>query len=183
MRVTNMELTNYQRALVIIHKLEDRFGSISKVPESNPKMQEIHRLLPMGRQSEDKNYARTEELNYLGYSNAHIAQVTHHGQATINYYFEKHSIKPKQIFYYKVVAPDHSTTYYADTLIHLYKIIFKKKIANNNYAKIHFLKQGYAVRTGKIIWMNVMDNSYYCVKNSSNLYIKNGLDSYMNSKA
>ncbi|MBI1717139.1 glycerophosphodiester phosphodiesterase family protein, partial [Lactobacillus crispatus] len=75
------------------------------------------------------------------------------------------------------------TTYYADTLIHLYKIIFKKKIANNNYAKIHFLKQGYAVRTGKIIWMNVMDNSYYCVKNSSNLYIKNGLDSYMNSKA
>lgn len=105
MRVTNMELTNYQRALVIIHKLEDRFGSISKVPESNPKMQEIHRLLPMGRQSEDKNYARTEELNYLGYSNAHIAQVTHHGQATINSYFEKHSIKPKQIFYYKVVAP------------------------------------------------------------------------------
>lgn len=48
MRVTNMELTNYQRALVIIHKLEDRFGSISKVPESNPKMQEIHRLFADG---------------------------------------------------------------------------------------------------------------------------------------
>lgn len=178
-----MELTNYQRALVIIHKLENQFGSISKIPESNPEMQEIHRLLPIGHQSEDKKYARTEELNYLGYSNAHIAQVTHHSKSTITSYFKEHGIKPKQIFYYKVVAPDHATTYYADTLIHLYKIIFKKRIANNTYAKIHLLKQGYAVRTSEFIWMNVMDNSYYCVKNSSNLYIKNGLDSYMNSKA
>lgn len=176
-------LTNYQQALLLIHDLEEEFGSISKVPESDPKMKQVHQLLPIGRQSEDKKYARTEELNYLGYSNAYIAQVTHHSKTMITSYFKKHGIKPKQIFYYKVVAPDHSTTYYADTLIHLYKIIFNKKITNNTYAKIHLLKQGYTVRTGKFIWMNVLDNSYYCVKNSSNLYIKSGLDSYMNSQA
>ena len=87
-----MKLTNYQRALVIIHKLEDQFGSITKVPESDPEMQEIHRLLPIGRQSEDIHYERACWLNREGYSITYIAQVTHHSQAAISKYFSTYNI-------------------------------------------------------------------------------------------
>lgn len=176
-------LTNYQQALLLIRELEEEYGSIAKVPETDSKMKQVHQLLPIGRRSEDKKYDHAIQLNYEGYSNAHIAQVTHHSKATIISYFKKHNIKQKQTFYYKVVAPDHLTTYYADSLNHLYKIIFNKRTTNSTYTKIHFLKKGYAIRTKKIIWIDIPNGSYYCIRNSSNLYIKNGIDSYMNSQA
>lgn len=56
MQVTTMVLTNYEQALILIEKLEKRFGSITKVPDSDPKMQEIHRLLPLDRPFKDVNY-------------------------------------------------------------------------------------------------------------------------------
>lgn len=87
--------TNYQRALLIIHQLEKRFGSITKVPDSNYKMREIHRLLPMDRPTKDVNYRRVRWLNRKGYSIAYIARVTHHSKAAISKYFSTYNIKQK----------------------------------------------------------------------------------------
>lgn len=130
-----MKLTNYQRALVIIHKLEGQFGSISKVPESNPEMQEIHRLLPIGRQSEDIHYDRACWLNRQGYSITYIAQVTHHSQAAIGKYFSTYNIKSKQAFKYRIKSSSSAGVYYGTSLIHLASLLLHRTFGNTVIAQ------------------------------------------------
>lgn len=179
MRVTNMELTNYQRALVIIHKLENQFGSISKVPESNPEMQEIHRLLPMGRQSENIHYERECWLNRQGYSIVYIAQVTHHSQATISKYFSTYNIKSKQAFKYRVKSNSSKAIYYGTSLIHLASLLLHRTFGNTAKAQKQLIVHGFSIRTSFYVWFKIPDGAYYTLNYLDHFAVKNGLDSYI----
>lgn len=179
MRVTNMELTNYQRALVIIHKLENQFGSISKVPESDPEMQEIHRLLPMGRQSVETDFELAERLSHLGYSNSYIARNIHCNLSTLLDYFKKHLIKHKQTFHYKVVAPNQSTVYYVDSLLHFYKVVFYKTAGSSKDVELQLHRQGYATKCSNFVWSKVPNGAFYLTRGTNYLHTKDGIDSYI----
>ena len=179
MRVTNMKLTNYQRALVIIHKLENQFGSITKVPESDPEMQEIHRLLPMERQSEDIHYERACWLNRQGYSITYIAQVTHHSPAAINKYFSTYNIKSKQAFKYRVKSNFSAAVYYGTSLIHLASLLLHKTIKDTVTAKRQLNMHGFSIRTSFYVWFKIPDSAYYTLNYLDHFAVKNGLDSYI----
>ena len=163
MRVTNMKLTNYQRALVIIHKLENQFGSITKVPESDPEMQEIHRLLPMGRQ----------------YSITYIAQVTHHSPAAINKYFSTYNIKSKQAFKYRVKSNSSTGVYYGTSLIHLASLLLHRTFRNTDKAQKQLIVHGFSIRTSFYVWFKIPDGAYYTLNYLNHFVVKNGLDSYI----
>lgn len=179
MRVTNMKLTNYQRALVIIHKLENQFGSITKVPESNPEMQEIHRLLPIGRQSEDIHYERACRLNRQGYSITYIAQVTHHNQAAICKYFSTYNIKSKQAFKYRIKSSSSAGVYYGTSLIHLASLLLHRTFGNTVIAQKQLIVHGFSIRTNFYVWFRIPDGAYYTLNYLDHFAVKNGLDSYI----
>ncbi|WP_258364941.1 hypothetical protein [Lactobacillus helveticus] len=174
-----MKLTNYQRALVIIHKLEDQFGSITKVPDSNPEMQEIHRLLPLDRLYKDVNYERVCWLNRRGYPIAHIAQVTHHSKATISKYFSTYNIKPKRAFKYRVKFNSSKATYYGTSLINLASLLLHKTFGNTATAKRQLNMHGFIVKKSFYVWFKIPDGAYYALNYLDHFAIKNGLDSYI----
>lgn len=142
-----MVLTNYEQALILIKKLEKRFGSITKVPDDNPEMREIHRLLPLDRPSKDVNYERVRWLNRQGYSIAHIAQVTHHSKAAISKYFSTYNIKSKKIFKYRVKSNSSTVAYYSTSLIHLARLLLHKRITDTATAKRELNMHGFSIRT------------------------------------
>ena len=176
-----MELTNYQRALAIIHKLEDQFGSITKVPDSDPELQEIHRLLPMpiGRQSEDIHYERACWLNRKGYSITYIAQVTHHSQAAISKYFSTYNIKSKQAFKYRIKSSSSTAVYYGTSLIHLASLLLHRTFDNTVIAQKQLVVHGFSIRTGFYVWFRIPDGAYYTLNYLDHFAVKNGLDSYI----
>ena len=174
-----MEMTNYQKALLIVHDLEDQFGSISKVPESNPKMQEIHKLLPIGRQSEDTNYDRACWLNRQGYSNVYIAQVTHHSKAAISKYFATYHIKPKQIFKYLVKSANSTAVYYGTSLTHLASLLLHKTVKDTVTARKQLNMHGFSIKASTYIWHKIPDGAYYTLNYLDKFVIKNGINSYI----
>ncbi|WP_171030366.1 hypothetical protein [Lactobacillus helveticus] len=174
-----MALTNYQRALVIIHKLEKRFGSITKVPDYDPKMQEIHRLLPLDRPSNAVNYERVSWLNRKGYSIAHIAQVTHHSKAAISKYFSTYNIKSKQAFKYRVKSSSSTAVYYDTSLIHLTNLLLHRTFSNTAAAKRQLNMHGFSVKKSFYVWYQIPDGAYYTLNYLDHFAIKNGLDSYI----
>lgn len=174
-----MALTNYQRALVIIHKLEKRFGSITKVPDYDPEMQEIHRLLPMDRPSKDVNYRRTRWLNRQGYSITYIAQVTHNSQAVISKYFSTYNIKSKQAFKYRVKSNSSKAIYYGTSLIHLASLLLHRTFGNTAKAQKQLIVHGFSIRTSFYVWFKIPDGAYYTLNYLDHFAVKNGLDSYI----
>ena len=171
--------TNYQRALLIIHELEKRFGSITKVPDSNYKMQEIHRLLPLDRPTKDVNYRRVRLLNRKGYSIAYIARVTHHSETTISKHFSIYNLKPKQAFKYRVKSNSSTVAYYDTSLIHLASLLLHKNIYDAMVAKRQLNMHGFSVRTYNFIWYRIPDGAYYTLNYLDHFAVKNGLDSYI----
>ena len=174
-----MEMTNYQKALLLIQDLEDQYGSVTKAPKSNTKLKQIHELLPMPHQKPKIDVDQIIRLNYLGHSNAYIARAAGQKKATVGTLLRRNHLRKKSIFHYRIVAPDQSTTYYADSLKHFYKI-FKGIYVRDNWAVEGRLRgQGYSVKYGNYIWSNIADNCYYLARGSQKLQVKNGLDSYI----
>lgn len=174
-----MESTNYQRALLIIHELEKRFGSITKVPDYDPKMQEIHRLLPLDRPYKDVNYERVSWLNRQGHSIAYIAQVTHHSKAAISKYFSTYSVKSKREFKYRVKSNSSTATYYSTSLIHLARLLLHKTFSDTATAERQLNMHGFIVKKSFYVWFKIPDGAYYALNYLDHFAIKNGLDSYI----
>lgn len=174
-----MVLTNYEQALILIEKLEKRFGSITKVPDSDPKMQEIHRLLSFDRPFKYVNYERVRWLNRQGYPIAHIAQVTHHSKAAISKYLSTYNLKPKQIFKYRVKSNSSTVAYYSTSLIHLARLLLHKRINDPATAERELNKHGFSIKTSFYIWYQIPDGAYYALNYLDHLAVKNGLDSYI----
>lgn len=170
-------LTNYEQALILIEKLEKRFGSITKVPDSNPKMQEIHRLLPLDRPY--VNYERVSWLNRQGYSIAHIAQVTHHSKAAISKYFSTYNIKSKKAFKYRVKSNSSTAVYYDTSLIHLTSLLLHRTFSNTATAERQLNMHGFIVKKSFYVWFKIPDGVYYALNYLDHFAIKNGLDSYI----
>lgn len=172
-----MELTNYEQALILIEKLEKLFGSITKVPESNPEMQEIRRLLPLDRPP--VNYERVNWLNRKGYSIAYIAQVTHHSKAAIGNHFSTYSIKSKQTFKYRVKSNSSAAVYYGTSLVRLASLLLHKTINNNVAAEKQLNMHGFSIRENFYVWFKIPDGAYYTLSYLDHFAVKNGLDSYI----
>ena len=171
--------TNYQRALLIIHELEKRFGSITKVPDSNYKMREIHRLLPMDRPSINDNYEHVRLLNRKGYSITYIARATHHTKATISEYFSTYNLKSKQAFKYRVKSNSSTVAYYGTSLKHLASLLLHKTFSNTVTANRQLNMHGFSVRTHHFVWYQIPDGAYYTLNYLDHFAVKNGLDSYI----
>ena len=170
-------LTNYEQALILIEKLEKRFGSITKVPDSNPKMQEIHRLLPLDRPY--VNYERVNWLNRKGYSIVYIAQVTHHSKATISKYFSTYNIKSKQAFKYRVKSNSSTAVYYGTSLIHLTNLLLHRTFSNTATAERQLNMRGFSVKKSFYVWYQIPDGAYYTLNYLDHFAVKKGLDSYI----
>ena len=174
-----MGSSNYQQALLLIHDLEAEYGSVLYVPDSDSELQEIHRLLPLSRQSKGINYERIRWLNRQGYSIAYIAQVTHHSKATIISCLRYHHIKQKQTFKYRVKSNSSTIFYYSTSLIHLASLLLHKTIRDTVTAKRQLNMHGFSIKASFYVWYKIPDGAYYTLYYLDHFAVKNGLDSYV----
>ena len=177
MWVIRMGSTNYKKALVRIHLLEDEYGSVLYVPDDNLEFKQVQKLLNV---EEKLNYKRIDNLNRFGYSVSQIAQIVNRTRRTIYSYLKHNSMRPKCSFKYQVTVPDLSHNIYTTSLINLANIICHTQSINLTKCAVKQLKtRGCLIKKSKSIWCEIPNGDYYCLPYFDKIITKNGLDSYI----
>ena len=172
-----MGSTNYKKALVKIHHLEDEYGSVLYVSNDNLELRQVHKLLNV---KEKLNHKRVYNLNKQGYSVSQIAQIVGSTQKTVYNYLEHNSMRPKCSFKYQVTVPDLSHNIYTTSLINLVNIICHTQSINSTKCAVKQLKaRGCLIKKSKSIWCEIPNGDYYCLPYFDKIITKNGLDSYI----
>ena len=177
MWVIKMGSSNYKKALVKIHHLEDEYGSVLYVSNDNLELRQVHKLLNV---EEKLNYKRIDNLNKQGYSVSQIAKIINRTRSTIYSYLKRNSMRPKCSFKYQVTVPDLSHNIYTTSLINLANIICRTQSINATKCAVKQLEaRGYLIKKSNSIWCEIPNGDYYCLPYFDNLITKNGLDSYV----
>jgi hypothetical protein len=177
MWVIKMGSSNYQQALLLIHDLEDEYGSVLYVSNDNLELRQVHKLLNV---KEKLNHKRVYNLNKQGYSVSQIAQIVGNTSRTVYNYLKNNHIRPKCSFKYQVTVPDLSHNIYTTSLINLANIICHTQSINLAKCAVKQLKaRGCLIKKIKSIWCEIPNGDYYCLPYFDKIITKNGLDSYI----
>lgn len=100
---------DYEKALQKINDLEDKYGDVVHVPESNQELKDIRTLLngPYVRESIDLNLPEDvqdeiEDLLIYGYEYHHIASQTHVDYYRVPQVARNRGIKKRKVFHYRL---------------------------------------------------------------------------------
>ena len=168
---------NYEKALVRIHYLEDKYGSILYVPNDNLEFRQVHKLLNV---EEKLNYKRIDNLNRFGYSVSQMAQIVNRTNRTVYTYLKHNNMRPKCSFKYRVTMPDLSHNIYTTSLINSANILCHTQSINLTKCAVKQLKaRGYLIKKIKSIWCEIPNGDYYCLPYFDSIVTKNGLNSYI----
>ena len=168
---------NYEKALVRIHHLEDKYGSVLYVHNDNLELRQVHKLLNV---EEKLNHKQIDNLNRFGYSVSQIAQIVNRTNRTVYTYLKHNNMRPKCSFKYQVTMPDLSHNIYTTSLINLANILCHTQSINLTKCAVKQLKaRGYLIKKIKSIWCEIPNGDYYCLPYFGSIVTKNGLDSYI----
>lgn len=174
-----MVMTKYQETLILLNKIEAKYGSIINCPKDDPNFKKIRGFYPSTghggfiNSSERTIYKMARE----GFSVSEIAELTHINTADVAAYTKPRRIRFKTIFTYRIATPN-GQKYYVTSLGKFIRIIFK--ISRSPVAAQTYLKaRGYGVKQGIYRWKFIPNGSYYLPPYLDKPAVKKGMDSYV----
>lgn len=146
--------TRYKMILGHLHIIEEKYGSISKVPENDPDYIAIADLRTINGFNENEQ-ALIIKLAEEGHSTSYIAHRVDAQTGKVKSFMSFHHIKHKRIFRYILQAPDRKV-YYVDRLGHFVKFYFGKTNCASTDANLSYLKnRGFEVIEKDTIWHDI----------------------------
>lgn len=179
------ESTDFNKALVLIHKLEDQYGSLAQAPDSDPKFKEVHKLV----HAEDKTADRLPRnsidgiVSHIqdGYPRGYIESLYRLSDNEFYNILGEYHLQQKPSFKYVIYKPDGLAIYCPNQK--LAAAVFGLKSSHplpylDKCCKRHNcrIKQFYA------IWKSIPDGSGYILKDHI-IHIKHGIDSFFQINA
>lgn len=174
-----MRMTKYQKSLMLLNKIESKYGSIVNCPEDDPDYQMIRDMHPsMDHKSLANNYKnKIYKLAHEGYSVTEIInQIPGDNNRIINF-IKNNEIQLKTVFKYRIVSPT-GDTYYITNLRQFVSSHFM--YVPSKGSRIEFLKsRKYKVYQGKYHWCFIRNGCYYLPPYLDKPVIRTGIDSYI----
>ena len=173
---------DYEKALQKINDLEEKYGDVVHVPESNQELKDIRTLLngPYVRESIDLNLPEyvqdeIEDLLIYGYEYHHIASQTHVDYYRVPQVARNRGVKKRRIFHYRL-EKENKPHIYASSIRAIGWIL------NFGYRKWDDVvaiasRYDYFIRECDYLWGELPDHSLYMLDNPV-LYEKMGNDSF-----
>ena len=121
-----MGMTKYQESLLLLNKIESKYGSIVNCPEDDPDYQMIRDMYPsMKHESLANNYKnKIYKLAHEGYSVTEIInQIPGDNNRIVNF-IKNNRIRLKVVFKYRIASPSGDTCY-VTSLSHFISLHFK----------------------------------------------------------
>lgn len=172
-------MTKYQKALILLKKIESKYGSIVNCPEDDPDYLRIREIYPSNKHAGLANIYKNKiyKLAHEGYSVTEIInQIPGDNNRIINF-IKNNDIQLKTVFKYRVVS-SAGNTYYITNLRQFVSSHFM--YAPSKDSRIEFLKsRKYKVYQGKYHWCFIRNGSYYLPSYLDKPVIKQGINSYI----
>ena len=172
-------MTKYQKALILLKKIESKYGSIVNCPEDDPDYLAIRKIYPptghakRAVTAEDQIY----RLAHEGYSISEIVNLVSGNDGDIYNFIKQQRIGIKTVFKFRIVAPT-GEIYYVRSLGQFVKSVFKYPPSQSNKSK--WLKaRGYSISQGDYHWKFIRNGSYYLPPYMDKPAIKQGINSYV----
>lgn len=174
-----MGMTKYQESLLLLNKIESKYGSIVNCPEDDPDYQMIRDMYPsMKHESLANNYKnKIHKLAHEGYSVTEIInQIPGDNKRIVNF-IKNNRIRLKVVFKYRIASPS-GDTYYVTSLSHFISLHFK--YVPSKVSKTEFLKsRNYRIYQGKYHWYFIRNGCYYLPPYLDKPIMRTGVDSYV----
>lgn len=175
-----MPTKDYTQAILILKKIETKYGSITKAPESDPDYRAIRKLYPESSERTSRIDRRQNKL-FDGFAKGipmnELAAKTHLSTTDIAAFAQAHHLQAKRLFKYQIIDPNGSVCYTTSTTPFI-KAVFGHY--SGRMTDTHFLTmRHYKIKHGKFYWYKIPDGSYYYLKYLDRPVMKNGLDSYI----
>lgn len=179
------------QAILLVHELEDQYGSILNVPEKNPILVKLHQLFNV----EEKSHLYTRDLSKKQLTKTQIHEITLHIRqgyplTTTERLFhispgvylnikQMYGLADIPVFRY-VAKSANGKTYFAS--MHDVNKVLGVKVTNpfRNTQEIA-ADRGIKLEKKWIIWKNIHNGDHYATSDGS-LHTKNGLNSFFHSK-
>lgn len=152
----------YSLTLFLLHKIEDKYGSIANCPDDDPtfvKLQQVNKYVM--RSVDDEKQDKIISLAKQGYPAIYIFYVTHIRTKAIKNILTRRGIRPKQSFKY-LLKTSNGIVCFTNSLSHYVKTVFHYR-PRYNYEIVDFLKRkGYRIiQDGKFYWPNIKVGDYF----------------------
>lgn len=172
--------TDFDKALVLIHELEDQYGSLLQAPENNSNFVKIHKLVraddPAANRMTHSSIEAIIRLTKEGYPKSYVESAYRLSENDYYRLLSKYYLKPKPQFKYILYTPDGQEIY-SPSLSGL-TVPLKMNVHSNRSAVKNKAKQlNCYIKKSYKIWKNVPDGVKYVLPNKQ-LYIKRGIDSF-----
>lgn len=160
---------NFKSMLTELQKIERKYGSINNVPQGDPDLIKLSELNPKGNYhyKEDKEYKkrRIKSLFERGYQVDYISQKLNLSQNYVLAYLNKHHMKHKPLFEYKIIYKSHQV-FYTNSLDHFLHVALNKNyVCSPKKATDYLKRQNFQVIPGDYIWKNIKENEYILTNN------------------
>ena len=176
-----MIMTKYQKALQYIHKVEEEYGSLSRVPEDNLDLTAARNLLD----EENENLTELDaelDIEILrliknGYPEKEILRKLEVSHSRVEKVKNLNHVAFKPIFKYKVTRDDDFISY-SSNLKGIAKLTDLNTIGSFEFISAKARTKGYQTKKVHLLWKNIPDDCIYTIANKP-LYVKRGLNSWL----
>lgn len=151
----------------LIHKLENKYGTMSNVPENNATLIKIRNILWENESlSNIENQLELENkvIQYVseGYNALDIAKKTNKGIRTIRGLIKRLNLKLKPQFNYVAINKDTGQKIFSSSFKN-YEVITKQRVKFADSAKIYLYKKGYVLREARGVyrWKTLKNGDQY----------------------
>lgn len=150
----------------LLHNLEEKYGTVKNVPESNLTLQKIRKIIGFSTHEDSKQAMYQDDIKYLlrqGYRPKEIADKLVVSQTTVRIVMRKNHYKVMPRFKYRLVNSRANFSFFANNQNELIEIInhsCRSLDECKNYAAI----EGYRldVRDSMFLWRDVKTGDQFC---------------------
>lgn len=167
----------FKETLGHLHIIEEKYGSISHVPENDPDFQALIKIYPR-KNGSSKMDIQDRIIKYAtqGYPISYISNHSGKSRTWIYQFLRRKRIRLKSTFGFLIVDPDGNQTY-ATGLQHFISVYFHRLVTYDTRAFL--VNRGYKIIRKYFVWHWIPDGSHYLLGYMSKPAIKNGDDSYI----
>lgn len=175
-----MATDEFNKSLLILKRIEDKYGSITCVPEDDPDYIKLREIYPENDHPSRKIRSDSEyKINVLlnkGYSNNEIAAKLYVNESLVSNYVHRNHLHYKRKFRYRIIDST-GTVYYTSNLQAFIKVKWGKFLAHNTkkFIKLHYCK----LRTVNAHRFSIPIGSYYYLPYLDKPVMKTSDDSYI----